>query len=348
MESSFIGRTSKERFPLSAFSERSFIIRTVNYLLYGAQYPMIKRRLDKILKERLTIIDELSVVSLSYEKTALEDLLIELQSCPLGYERKAVIIDHAVFLSSVSDQKTLTALEPYVQSDRPDLDLFFIVRETKINERLNIVKKIRETGQILAFLDLKKEDWPVYVRRYFKKQGYEIEERAVKELIARIKGDLNVFLSEAEKLMLYELETKKITLIDVTLLVGKPLEDNVFQIMNALIRGENALALSIYRDLKNFGTKTTDGVPALLGGQFRFLHSVLHLKRSGLSKIEIATEIKASEIRVRIALMNAGGLSIKALQKALLDLAELDLSIKSGRIGRDDGLEFFLLRFRPR
>ena len=110
---------------------------------------------------------------------------------------------------------------------------------------------------------------------------------AVSELANRVDGDLYRFMNEAQKLVLYK---DKITVADVCLMVNKPLEDDVFQISNALMRGDNATALSIFRDLQKLGSKATDTLIPMLGTQFRFISEVCFLDEKGLEKGQIAKQ----------------------------------------------------------
>ena len=128
-------------------------------------------------------------------------------------------------------------------------------------------------------------------------------------------------------------------------MVAKPLEDDAFQMSNALFRGENDVAISIYRDLKMIGQKLVDSLIPMLASQFRFISEVCYLNSTGLEKEEIAKELETSPVRVKIALKNSRNISRKQIANALDKLYNLDLQIKSGQIDRSYGLELFLINF---
>lgn len=307
---------------------------------------MIRKRLRRILLDRLGKIDQVNVQTFDCHKAAPADIVSALDSCPIEGGRKAVVIDGAGFLADEEDRGFMARLLPFVLKDGDDIDIIFIVHAKSVNENLPIVKAIKEKGSVMRFQELRRDEWPPYVRKYFRDKGYRIEEKAVSELILRVKGDLSLFLAEAEKLMLYEAEEKNITLADVSSLVSRPIEDNVYRMCYALFRGDNDVALSIFRDVRLAGTKAADAVLPLLGSQFRFLSDVLHLRNKGLSRAETAKELGVSEVRVKMTLLDARNITKAEADKALRDLAELDYQIKSGRIGRLDGMELFLISFR--
>ena len=314
----------------------------MNYILYGEQFPMIKKRLSKILKERLGEPDSFNVVKFDLDETDPNEIVGEAELLPLGYERKAVVVDHCSFLGNGGNKELREIFTKLIQNSSDEIDLILIHRSATIDDKLPLVQEVKEKGQIFNFVNLKKEDWPVFIKKYFKDHNVEIEPAAVSELASRVDGDLYRFMNEAQKLTLYK---DKITVADVALMVSKPIEDDVFQISNALMRGDNATALSIYRDLRKIDYRATETLIPMLGTRFRFISQVCFLDEKGIEKGQIAKQLGTSEIRVSIALKNSRYLSRTMIAHALDDLYQLDYNIKSGQIDRYYGFELFLINF---
>lgn len=314
----------------------------MNYILYGEQYPMIRKHLAKILKECLKEPDDFNTVKIDFDESSIEEIIMEASLLPLGYDKKAIVVDNANFLTKEGKEDEKNKLVECIKNTPDDINLIFILRSDKLDKNGPIASYIQNHGQIFEFVNLKKEDWPVYVRKYFKAREVEIEAAAVNELIARVDGDLTRFINEADKLCLYK---NKLTLSDILLMVAKPLEDDAFQMSNALFRGDNSLAISIFRDLKMLGAKATDALIPMLASQFRFISEVCFLDVRGLEKGEIARQLGVNEVRVSIALKNSRYLSRRQIAHALDDLYNLDVQIKSGQIDRSYGLELFLINF---
>ncbi len=310
------------------------------YILAGEQSPLIKKGLKKILKERLGEPDDFNVINFDLTENDENDIIDEFMILPLGYERKAIIIDNAAFLTGGNKAR----MEKFASSivDDDSIDIIFIVREGKLDEKSPVFSFAKEHGQILVFNDISKDDWPRYAKKYFKDRGVEIDEKAINELLSRVGNDLNRFINEADKLCLYK---DKIDLMDVILMVNKPLDDNVFNLVNALFRRDNALALDIFRDMKLLGAKNIDPLIPLLAGQFRFINEALFLSKKGFDISEIAKELNTKEFRVRKALENVSKLPKGTIAHALNDLYFLDYRIKNGLIDRFYGIELFLLNF---
>ena len=314
----------------------------MNYILYGELYPMIRKHLNKILKERLGDVDDFNVTKIDLEESSLDEVAYEASSLPLGYDKKAVVVDNCAFLTKDVEKADEDKVLEMLKHSTNDIDIIFILRSEKIDNKGKIFNFIKENGQVLEFLNISKEEWPLYIRKFFKNKNVEITSEAINELSNRVDGDLTRFINEAEKLCLYK---NSITIADVTLMVAKPLEDDAFQMSNALFRGENGVAISIYRDLKLLGQKFVDALIPMLASQFRFISEVCFLDSRGLDKDDIASELGVSPVRVKIALKNSRNISRKQIANALDKLYNLDLQIKSGQIDRSYGLELFLINF---
>lgn len=315
----------------------------MNYILYGSQYPMIKKRLKKILVERLGEDDGFNVARFDYKEELVDEIISETEMLPLGYDNKAVVVDNASFLEAKSKKEIVERFLEAIKNCSESIDIILILRNDGLDSKNPIVAYLKESGgQIFEFLNLTSEEWPKYVRKYFGDRNIEIEPAAVNELVSRVDGDLMRFIHEAEKLCLY---SDHIRVSDIALMVNKPLEDDAIQIVYALLRGDNSTALSNYRDLKLVNVKSTDYLIPLLASQFRFISQVLFLSSKGLEKSEIASELGASEGRVGASLRNGRRFSRRQIAHALDDLYYLDYQIKSGQIDRFYGLELFLINF---
>lgn len=313
----------------------------MNYILFGNQNPRIKARLNEIIKERLPEVTEFSLIKydLKEDKETYKDALIEIQSMPMFIERKLVVIDNADF---INDDKEVDKLFATTLIDDDSVDVIFIIHEDKLNQKSETYNNVATTGKVLRLI-IEDKDWPLYVRKYFTKYNVKIDNNAVDELIVRSEKDLTRFLNEANKLILY---TDHVQLVDVLNMVSKPLEDNAFELTNALIRKNNALALSIYRDLKLQGTKMTDSLIPLIANQFRQINIVRFLYNKGYSNNDIMGILNIkSEYRVRKLIENGRSLSFKIISNALNDLYALDYKSKAGLVDRTYGLELFLIKF---
>ena len=286
----------------------------MNYILCGELYPILRKHLNKILKERLGEPDDFNVTKIDFEESSVDEIAYEASSLPLGYEKKALVVDNASFLTKEADPKDEAKILEILQKSTNDIDIIFILRNDKINKNGEIFNYVKDNGQILEFVSISKDEWPIYIRKYFKNKNIEITSEAINELALRVDGDLTRFMNEADKLCLYK---NSITLSDVCLMVAKPLEDDAFQMSNALFKGDNGTAISIFRDLKLVDQKLETSLIPMLASQFRFISQVCFLDAKGLEKEEIAKELNVSPVRVKIALKNSRNISRRQIANIL-------------------------------
>lgn len=325
------------------------------YLIYGDQELMIKKRLQNLKKERLNEeVCDFNFVHFDARETSLDTVFEEIETIPFGHTNRMIVYDFAYFLEKESDGKNnsntpkmFDRLIQYIAKPFKEVELVLIARSSKLNETNKVVKALRKDASIIEILNVTKSEWPIYVRKYLA-QYYqaEISDEAITELGERINFNITQFVNEAIKLANY---TKKISLETVKALTPKPLEDEVFTMINCLISGKTARALEIFYDLKkNPNVNQPVRLILLIGGQLRTLSLVLYLRDQSLSLHQIASTLNLDEYRVRKILENAHHAKLVKVYTALDRLYELDYQIKGRLYDGFYGLELFLLQTQLR
>ncbi len=315
-------------------------------LIFGAQDLMIKNRLNKLINERLGVVNDFNCVKFNADTVEIFDVIEECKLMPLETEKKAVVYDNANFLSGDKTKKVLTkeneqAILNYLEHTNEYCDLYFVVHSSSLNLANPICKKIKEIGKIIESVDPSDKEWQDYVYKLFAKYEIAIDKEAIEEFLKRTNKDAMLINSEVKKLSLYG---DKITLNVLNLMVAKPLEDNIFELVNYLVTNKKKNAIELYRDLivKN---EEPVALIALIATQLRFFVDVFSLHLENLSQEEIATTLKVHPYRIKLALNNQRFISLKSLKESLEKLYQLDYDIKSGKVDRFFGLELFILNF---
>ena len=114
---------------------------------------------------------------------------------------------------------------------------------------------------------------------------------------------------------------------------------------NYLLSGQNEKAVALFRDLQVTNTEPVTLI-SMLGNQIRLLNEVVFLLKKGYTEDEVAKELSIKPIRVQILRKQMYSMSEKAIHKALDDLFDLDLQIKSGQVDRFYAFELFLINFK--
>lgn len=325
---------------------------------YSLQSRMITPIMKKKIKERMPEQDEMNLVKLDMGNATIGQLIDECSYLPLGYERKTVIAENCYFLSedgapkkkrrgkkNVSEDEESSNEDPfleYINNPNPDIDLYllayvdepsgvYVDALQKAGASINGIKKMDDAG------------WIQYINNYFAKRGIKITSDAVRELKDRTNEDYSLLLNESNKLVAYSLG-EEITLDTVKLLVSEPIEEDVFALSDALIKGKVKEAISIYRDLKK---KNANEVTLLnlLFGQFKFLHQVSVLKENGDDYFSIANTLGVNQYRAKIAFNNLRKMHPSDVENWIEGIYKCQVEIMSGRSAPQLAFERYICSF---
>ena len=318
------------------------------YLIYGEQYPTIKKHLKKLKNQILgEDFDEFSYVSLSCKTTLVQDIVSEASKPALFSPKKMIVASEPYFLTTskekvdIEKHQDYEVLKKYLQNPSEYSDLVFVLEGTNIATKNEIYKLISKHGKVIVVEQMSQAQFASVAGQYFAKAQVKIEQKALDELVFRCGMDLSKFLMEANKLCLY---SSDITLKDVEALVSTKPEQNAFAIAENLIKGDIKKALKIYYDLRMLKEEPVRLI-ALMASQFRIITEVGHLSLNGGTKESIASNLGIHPFRVQLALNNLQFLPYYRAQLVLDKLYDLDYKIKSGQISPYYGFEMFLLNF---
>jgi len=315
-------------------------------IIFGAQSLMVKKQVKKFLMETFPNQNRYDVTYLNSKDISEGNIIDECQQMSLSCENKVVVIENSNFLTAerIKDKMNFSDdLLEYLKNENEFAKLIFtVIYDKKLDSRNSIVKYIKEKGKIIECKDLKDSDWEIYVAKYFEKRSINITKDAIKEICNRCNGDLNVFINEVNKLLLYKMNN--ITVKDVDLIITKPLEENIFDILNKLLHNKKTSAISIYRDLVLQKVEPVVLI-SIISTTLTYLDRILFLNNSHYSYAQIAKETNSNLFRVMVTLREFKDVNVNLIHDTLDKLYELDKTIKHNSIDRFYGFELFLLNF---
>lgn len=319
------------------------------YLIYGTQIASIKTREGKVVNSILNSKDDFNYIKIDASLITVQEIVDECSYIPLGYDKKVVSVSNCYFLvkpkekNKIEKDQDYKKFIKYLSNPNPSCDLILCIETGSIDSNCEIYKIINSKGKIFKINEPTKEEFSLYISRYFKeKLGVNISNEAVKELAIRINGDLTNFQNNAKKLALY---SSNITYDDVCLMVNRPLEENAYLIFNHLMNKRNDLALKVYKDLRISNVEPITLISSL-GNQFRLLHEIIYLAKNKIPTSEIATQLNINPYRAEILRKSAYAISESHIREILEELYNLDCNIKSGLVDRFYAFELFIINFK--
>lgn len=285
-------------------------------------------------------IDPFNINRYDLIENTSNDVLEELQTISLFSDRKIVIVKHIEEIENLSD-KAFTMWEKYFKNPNPDVVLLI-----DLNTSYDISKRVADLiysyGYTIEVEDIEKDKYPDFVLSLLQEDGYDMDKNAILMLLERTNYEFNLLTQELTKLKIYKIDTKKINESDVLSLVPKNLEDNIFELTNAMIANQSARMIEIYEDLMR---QNEDPLRILnfIANKLRELFHARLLLNKGYGKAEIAQHFNYSSGRTYYLMKNASSMSVEQIEKQLKKLTQLDYEIKSGLKHKKLGLELFLL-----
>jgi DNA polymerase-3 subunit delta len=315
------------------------------YLVHSSQKPLIDKQVSVIIQSILPKPNEFSLVTFDCEESTVQQVVSDAITLPLGEEHKVLVAKNAYFFRTKNSKdikldQDFEVLRSYL-SAAPDFStLIFTLTDSKLDEKNEWVKIIRQHGKILALGDYGKNEWPSVIRKIFEKRGVRIDEDALNCFMDRVGRDLIEIIQEADKLSVF---SKNIHLKDVEELVPRPLEENVFGIADALLKRDPTTALQIFRDLRLNNEEPVRLLP-IIANQLRFFYQVGYLYQNDkMREDEIVSHLKVHPYRVSLALRSLHLFSVHYVLNLLNRLGELDYQIKSGKVDRMQAFELFIV-----
>ena len=308
----------------------------MEYIIKSDSYRLLKNELNKLTKD----IDKDNIIYYDLSIDSLKDILNNANYVSLFDDKKAIIVYNAnIFGTKYEYKEDLAILENYLDNPNKNTTLIFLTDSISLKKKC--VKKIKDSGNLLDFKTLEKEDLNKEVRKYLSDIGYKIDTQALNILINRCNSNYDIILNELDKVMLI----KKDYLINKGDIEKYTIDDsniNIFDFVDLIINRKTDVVL------KNIDKVVEEGIePAIIfsnvASQYRLILSVKNLLKQGLSEKDIANELSIHPYRVKLAHNNSYNYSNEELINKLLYIGNLDKKIKLGEIDKINALKVFLI-----
>ena len=298
------------------------------YLALGTQQVLLQRVremfINLIPKEERVI----NVGSYDMETTPLAVALDDAMAAPFFGERRLVLINKPYFFTGEKGpakiEHDLDSLSNYLQHPEPSTILVFLAPYEKLDGRKKIVKELKKVAVTVDTAPL--------------------DETAIDELVQRTNADYELMNANLSKLKLLTYQDRHITQQAVKELVPQSLDENVFDLVNAVLKHDQPRSIDLYDQLIA-GQQPPLRINAVLISQFRLLLQIKILSSRGLSQGSLAQKLKVHPYRVKLGLRTVRQFSLLALENAYLGLVNIEKALKTTQ--RDPRLLFqlFMLQY---
>ncbi len=317
------------------------------YVCYGPERFLMQEFIDFMIER---IVEEgtrdFAISRFDLSETSLEAVLEDAETPAFLAPTKLVIAKDAAFLTAAKEGKLEhkpEGLMAYVKSPAPHSVVVLTVQSDKLDERKKVVKQLKDADLLIPFTSMTVEELQQWVRKRADKLGSPIEPAAVAALLQIAGTDLQMLSAELEKCSLYAGKGEPITAASVERLVSRTTEQDVFMLVEDIIKRRTDRALTSLAELLKRKEEPIR-ILLLIATQIRLIAMAKQLGKLGYSQQQIAGHIGVHPYRVKLALEQGGGYSEAKLRQLLGEMAELDYRMKTGQVDKVFGLELLLLR----
>ena len=309
------------------------------YLIVGNDPFLIDKEKENIIKMKM--VDSFNVSSYDFADTDPLEILNEMTTISLLGEARIVIIKEPEFLkASYKNINIINKFSGYFEQDYSDT-ITIIITEEELDKKVLIKSILLKKATVVNVANITGDDLNTWVKNDFNKDGYNIEDSAVLELIERTEGDIMTLNNEIEKIKLYQTD-KEVSYQTVKLLVSKNLEDNIFNLLNAFVSSDKKALLSIYEDFMAMNEDEMRIISAIMNKLEEILYTKVLINRR-MGKDEVAAYFKVKPGRAYYMIQTAKKISDDGVRDLINRITKLDYEIKSGKIDKKLGLQLFML-----
>lgn len=301
--------------------------------LYGADTYRSRQQMNKMIAKFQADRDpsRLNVVIPEIGKVSTSDVVQEIHSSPFLAEKRMVVLKG--LLGSKEKELQAVILEKIQANALPASTILLLWEEAGEFKSTNLVKelfallqkeKYAQCFDVLTGIKLQQ-----FIEEQVKESGATIERDALQYLANNSKNDIWFIHSTVAQLVAFA-EGRSIALADVKEFVPERFDDNIFNLVDAIVAGQGGRVFSMLEEQYKKGEDAMF-ILSMLIRQFRILLELRDLVERNIGGIEgLAKEMGLHPFVVKKSLPFAKKYTLVQLQNIYSSLLTLDIKTKTG------------------
>ena len=251
-------------------------------LLCGQEPYLVQRTAHAVRKAVLPAEkDDFNDNQFDGKEVSGSEILEAVMTFPVFADRRLVTVKNAQLLKAIE----LDVLLPYLE--QPVAETCLLLIADKIDSRRKFFQQFKKCGALVEFKPLSDREVPRYIKAILNQENIGISSDAVDLFCSMVGNNLHEVHTELDKLVTYLGSATLVDVKDVQAVVSRGRAENVFELGNAVGRGDVATALTLVGRLSAAGEAPLK-ILSLLVRHFRQLWKVRELQVKKRPNKEIA------------------------------------------------------------
>ncbi len=307
------------------------------YLLYGEERYLKRQYRQRMVKAMSPDGDNLNYSYFEGKGSVVSEIIGVSETLPFFSDYRLIVIEDSGFFKNASGD-----FADYVKNLPETTRILFV--ESEIDKRNKLYKVVKDKGRIVEFGIQNEAALIPWIGNMFQKNEKSIDNRTAKYLMEQVGTDMERLSSEIEKLICYAWDNQSITTSDIDQLCAPQIQNQIFQMVDAVAEKKQKKALEFYYDLIALKEPPLK-ILALLARQFRIMLEVKSVEGQGYGNQEIASKVGVSPYFMKKYLQQTRSFSYQQLRDILEEVVITEHAIKSGYLNEKLGVELFIVKY---
>lgn len=307
------------------------------YLLYGEEDYLRKQYKDKLMNALIPDGDTMNYNYYSGKDVNIGEIIDQAETMPFFADRRVIFIEDTGLCKSGGEQ-----LAEYLE-DSAETTIIVMV-ESAVDKRSKLFKTISSKGRAVDFIVQPPETLKKWILGRVKKEGKNIDARALEMILERAGTDMTTISTELEKLFSYTMNRDVITAVDVDAIITVSTSAKVFDMIAMMADKKQSKALEMYHDLLAH-KETPFGILALITRQFNNMLQVYELREERYPSKKIAEMIGVPPFAEQKYENQIRKFTYKQLRRALAACAEADENVKIKGMNPELSVELLIIEY---
>jgi DNA polymerase-3 subunit delta len=306
-------------------------------LLYGQEAYFVERGLKIVRESTVSLQDrDFNLTQFHGRDFKVGEVIEQAGTFPVFSERRLVIIKN--IHESSADQ--LDGLLPYLENPVPETVLLFTAE--KIDARRKFFQLLKKNGTVIEFKKIYENQLPTFVRELAKSFNVTLSGGALRLFCKRVGTNLVEVEGELEKLAGYLGDRDLADENDVAAIVSDTRIESVFDLTDALGRGDSSTALKLLDRLLTEGQAPLM-VLAMMTRHFRQMWKIREMLAQKVPQKDMPRRVGVSPYFLNGLIEQARRFDNQHYQQLFSWLLATDLALKSSRVEPKMHLERLVL-----